>query len=457
MVQIEEPSSSPLSTLSDDCVLEIFGRMPDIGLLVMANTCKRFRDLAAIQYRRVHPTKAVRFHITEDKVEIHPLNHWDVQAFGHKMLNVVIRGVGQNWHMGEHGLTHIATNCSPSLKTVRFEHMMLSKLHTQALGHLLHRVESLTFHRTTFIDDFFQDFLVHCTVLKHLTISESIGMVEPDATRWLCMQYPHLQSVCISSTLTSSFSVGNHWDVFFQRNPRINTFSCHFMYTNDSAARPLTAIERHAHELQRLYLSLHGIGHLNSTYYDLSVLCAQRQFKFLELHVGQNSAPYLLHHNKMLATYGALKALHFTKMTVSPVLCTGLMAFKRIQQLHFTECDIGAMCAEYLAKDMADLRRLCGTLTMDELAPFIRNARKLSEVHLKDARLKATFDATTLDKLNEERAQLVDASAVTIYIKLEPEADMDSLFEMPRPFVRFKAQPNDEMFTVQNTFSSLFD
>lgn len=457
MVKLEDSTFSPLSNLSDDCVLEILDRMPDNSLFIVAETCKRFLELASIQYRRVHPTKSVCFLITEDAVEMYPLNHGVIKLFGLKLLNVVIRGIGQNCHLPQHGMNFIANHCSPNLKSVRFENMMLTKAKTDTIKHQLRRVESLTFHRTTFVDDFYDDFLRHCTALKHLTISHSIGMVEKDATRWLHMEFTNLQSVCVSSTLTATFQTTDHWELFFHRNPSITSFSCHYVYTTDPSKRPVKTIERNARNLQRLYLSLHGIGHLNSTYYDLSVLCAKPQFEYLELHVGEKSAVYLIHHSKMLATYRAFKAVHFTKMTISPVICDALFAFERIEQLHFGLCDIGKECAELLAKGMTNLKRLCGSLTLDDMAPFIRYATKLSEIHLSTGMPTIYMsDGSWVDDLNSDRAELDKACLLTIYIKSKPGTKIPPFEEdLPMQLIRFEEQPNDEMFEVRNTFTSL--
>lgn len=440
--------------MNDDCIFEIFDRLTHDSLLEMALTCKRFHGLAAIQYRRQNPTKSVYFQVLADTVDIQP-KELDIQIFGTKLLNVVIRGVGQNWHMAEHALHYIATNCSTSLKSVRFECMMLSRVHLDALKHLLHRIEKLAFHKVTFIHDFYKDFLRHCMELKHLIIFDSIGMVEKDASGWLTMEYPHLESICISSTMATSFQFNDLWDKFFRRNPTIKSFSCHFIYVVDPAARPVKAIERNAKNLERLYLSLHRIGHLNSTYYDLSVLCTKPQFKFLELHMAESSVHNLIIHNKMLATFSALKAMHLTKLTVNPDICTALGAFMHLEQINIVQCTIDMVCSELLAKGLANLRRIYGEWTLDTLAAFIRYTPTLNEIHLSnELHMLVMSDGTSLYDLNHERSLLPNASVVTIFIHLKPETDLTPFEIETNQLVRIKKQPNEEQFDVKYTFSS---
>lgn len=463
MVNFVEPSNSldyldssipQLSNLNDDCVLEILDRIPHTSLVMMAMTNKRFHELAAIQYRRNNPTKSVCFQILEDTVEIQP-NQPDIQIFGNKLLNVVIRGGGQNWHMAEHALHYIADNCSPNLKNLRFERMMLSRIHMNAIRHLLQRVEKLTFHKSAFIDDFYTDLLQHCLQLKHLIISESIGMVEKDACAWLDMEYIHLESVRISSTMATSFQLNERWESFFRRHPTIKSFSCHYIYETDSAARPVKTIERNAKRLERLYLSLYGIGHLNSTYYDLSVLCAKPQFKFLELHVGENSVQHLIVHNKMLATFRALKAVHLTNITLNPSICMALSAFVHLQQINAADCTIDAVCGELLAKGLAHLQRIYGDWTLDDLAAFIRYTPTLKEIHLSnELHMLVMSDGTSVYDLNQERSELPNASVLTIYLQLKSGTVLSPFEIESNQYIHIEKQPNEEQFNVKYTFSS---
>lgn len=452
-----------IEDLNDDCIFEIFQRMPCDSLFAMAKTCTRFSQLAGIQYRRLHPTKTVYYQILDDTVEMRP-KVMDIQTFGSKLLHVVIRGEGQNWHMAEHAIHYIATHCSPDLISVRFENMMLSKVHTAALKHLLHRVEKLTFHKTTFVDDFYYDFLRHCDALKHLTISQSIGMVEMNQMRWLNMEYPGLESICISGTQASSFQISYQWQRFFQQNPSIKSFSCHFIYAKDPAERSVKVIERHARQLERLYLSLFGIGHLNSTYYDLSVLCNKPTFKFLELHINAHSVHCLIHHRKMLATFRKLKAIHLTNIPLDPVICDALISFTNLQQINFTNCYVGAECAELLAKGLINLERIYGDWKIYELSYFLRYSKTLLEIHLNTGWTSFLSSAQIFHDILKDSRQarflLSNALPVTIYVNFEdsePSPSENILTpSMMRPLDCFeiKHESNSELFNVKNTFST---
>lgn len=121
---MNEKKELSLQTLSEDCVFEVFDRLPTNYLYIIAETCTRFHDLASIQYRRRHPEKYVHISMVDENIVLLPNDH-DVQMFGRKFLNAIIHGDGRNCRFEGKLLDFIVDNCSSSLQTVRFEEVRL--------------------------------------------------------------------------------------------------------------------------------------------------------------------------------------------------------------------------------------------------------------------------------------------------------------------------------------------
>lgn len=96
-VAVDEPN---LQTLNEDCVFEVLNRLPTNYLYTIAETCTRLLDQAAIEYRRRHTEKCVCISMIDNKIVLLPNEH-DVQMFGHKFLNLVVRGIGRNHRLDD--------------------------------------------------------------------------------------------------------------------------------------------------------------------------------------------------------------------------------------------------------------------------------------------------------------------------------------------------------------------
>lgn len=440
-----------LSELNDDCIFEIFDRMPSNCLYAMADTCTRFLDLSGIQYRRENPSKFVCFEFADDKVNKTP-NGIDIQYFGCKLLNVIIRGESRNVHMTEFALNYLVTNCSANWKMVRFEQMMLSKFHTDAMKHFFHHIETVVFHKCAMVDDFYEYFLKHCPRLKHLIISDSYGFIEKGRNKWLNIQYLHLESIHIASiTILSFHSV--EWQSFFRRNPKIKSFSCHYIHSLNATDRPVKLIECNANNLEQMYISLRGIGHLNGTYYDLSLLDQKPTFKYLELQFcGEAGAQQLIRHDKMLKSMSKFKGLHLTDMTIGSTskLCAVMINLVNLQQINLTNCVIDANSCELLSKYLINIEKInCNAEILDIVVAFIRNSVKLKKIEIN---IRSESIGILIFMLNELRSKLTNPSVVTICFK----NSFVPLIHLVSPLIVLKtlSESKEILLNVDNSFSS---
>lgn len=417
-----------LQTLNDDCVFEILVRLPTNYLYTIGETCTRLFNLAAIQYRHIHPEKFACVTMIKDKIVLLPDQH-DVQMFGRKFLNMVIRGYGRNYKWDDDLLEFILINCSSNWRIVRFEEAMLQDTKITTIKNMLHRVDSMVLHKCGMLDDFYNGLLSKCHRLNQLILSDSHPMISSDDCKWLQMKYPLLQSVRICSITMYGFQK-EQWIQFFQQNPQIKCFSCDHWYSIDPTDRPVNVFVKHAPNLTQLYLSLRGIGHLNATYYDLDVLCERKQFQSLELQFSSYTGlQYLLRHSKILAGLKKLHGLHLTNnshninsnsnnniMSLDKETATVISTLQSLKRLNFVNVTFTAEFADTLSSSLPNLEGIYCDVTNDFTA-FIRNAPKLSRIELFNTYFGAYNLGWGLHWLNEERIKIPYACPITIYVK----------------------------------------
>lgn len=152
---------SILQTLPDDLVFDIFKRLQTNYLYLIAETCTRFLDLASMEYRRRHPEKFACISLVGDRIVLQPKDD-DVQVFGRKFLNLMVRSDGRNFRLDDDLLRFILVNCSINLQMLRFEAVMLHVDQLQAMQHMLHRIDKLVLHKCDMNDDFYDNLLRYC-------------------------------------------------------------------------------------------------------------------------------------------------------------------------------------------------------------------------------------------------------------------------------------------------------
>lgn len=213
-----------LETLGEDCIFEIFDRLPTNYLYPIAETCRRFYDLASIQYRRKHPEKFVCLTMIDEKIVLLP-NEYDVKLFGRKFLNVIIRGDGRNCRWEDGLLQFMLYNCSSNLQMIRFEKAMLQRVQLNSMQHMFHRLGTVVLHECGMIDDFYDCLLRECNQLKHLIISDSYTFIDPAGSKWMEKHYPLLETIQICSITMLPYQ-REPWLKFFRANPQIKSFAC---------------------------------------------------------------------------------------------------------------------------------------------------------------------------------------------------------------------------------------
>lgn len=403
-------------TFSEDCLFEVMDRLPTNYLYTIALTCTRLYDLAAIQYRRKHPEKYVCFTVIDDKIVLLP-DEYDVKLFGRKFLNVIIRGESRNVALEEELIDYIRESCSPNMRIIRFEEAMLLGEQLNRLADMLQRVETLVLNKCGMNEDFYDCLLSKCHRLKHLIISDSYTIIDPDGSKWMEMNYPLLESVQICS-IPMLLNQRERWELFFRRNPQIKRFSCDNWYVEDVINRPVKVMRQFAPNLTHLFLSLRGIGHLNSTYYDLSILCERRQFQRLELQFsGQTGIQYMHRHAKqMLSTIKKLHAIHLTNVLLTKEAAAEIAWIQSLKQLNFENVSLSADFAEKLAQNLHGLEEIFADSVID-VTPFIRLAPNLRKIELSNTEIGTLNLGWGLLWLNDERTTVTGACPITIYVK----------------------------------------
>lgn len=129
-----------IEMLPDDSVLDILRRLRTNYLYTFGETCRRFLDLTSIEYRRRYPEKFACISVNNDRIVLHPTDY-DVQIFGRKFLNLIIRSHGRHFRFDDGLLLFVLVNCSVNLRMLRLEEVMLHADHLQTIQHMLQRVE----------------------------------------------------------------------------------------------------------------------------------------------------------------------------------------------------------------------------------------------------------------------------------------------------------------------------
>lgn len=129
-----------LETLPDDVIFAILKRLQTNYLYLIAETCTRFLDLTSIEYRQRYPDKFACVALIGEKIQLYPKDD-DVQVFGRKFLNLVIRSHGRNCRFEDDLLKFVIFNCSVNLKMLRLDEVMLHADQLELIQHMLHRIE----------------------------------------------------------------------------------------------------------------------------------------------------------------------------------------------------------------------------------------------------------------------------------------------------------------------------
>lgn len=449
-VESESLQELTMETLSEDCVFEILDRLQTNYLYTIAETCTRFFDLASIQYRRRHPEKFVCLLMMDEKIALLP-DEYDVKLFGRKFLNVMIRGESRNCRWDDELLQFILTNCSSSLQMIRFERAMLQSVQLKRMHHMLHRVETVVIHECGMIDDFYDCLLSECDQLKHLIISDSYTIMNPAGSKWMSMKYPLLESVQICSITMLPFQ-RDQWVKFFRQNPQIKCFACDHWYSIDAMDRPIKTIATNARNLERLFISLRGIGHLNATYYDLSVLGESSHFESLELQfTGNTGIQYLIRHAKLLASIKQLHTLHLYDMVLTKEIAHVVITLANLKRLNFVKTPFNTDFAESVSSGLHNLEEIYSDISND-FTPFIRNAPKLMKIQLADTEFGAINLGWGLLWLNDERTK-INSCPITIYVKNISTEDTEHSI-ISSGIISIKPMPSDKrlLLKVKNTF-----
>lgn len=408
---------STLQMLPDDLVFDIFKRLQTNYLYLIAETCTRFLDLTSIEYRRRHPEKFACISIVDERIVLHPKDD-DVQVFGRKFLNLIVHSHGRHFRLEDDLLRFILFNCSVNLQMLRFQEAMLHVDQLQAMQHMLHRIETLVLHKCGMNDDFYDYLLRHCQRVKHLIVSDSYGIVEPTGNKWLHQTYPALETVQLCSITMASFCY-SHWETFFLLNPQITSFSCDHWCLIDSLDRPIKAIARNAKNLQRLYISLRGIGHLNTTFSDLLGLCQQKQFQRLEIQLtGETGIQYLIRHLKILRDMSKLRALHLTCGQFKKEAATPIATLANLTQLTFTDATFDIEFGEILSKNMQNLEEIHCDTGANDFTPFVRFTPTLKKIVLANTEMSQLNLGWGPHWLSSERQSIPGACPITFYVKI---------------------------------------
>lgn len=388
-------------------------------LYTVAETCKQFSDLAAIQYRRNYPNKYAGVTMIGEKVVLFP-NDYDVKVFGRKFLNLCIRGDGLNHPLENELLEYILLNCSPNLQSIRFEHVMLNADQLNSLKQMLHRVETVVLHKCGMTGDFHETLLSKCPRLKQLIVSKSY----PVGDKWMNMKYPLLESVQFASIVITPFQ-RELWLLFFRKNPQIKKFSFDQWYSMNPADRPIEVIVKNTQNLTHLYISMNGIGELNDSFGDLRSLAKLKQFECLELQFnGEKGKEYLWRHQQLLANMHFLHAIHLNGMMLTKESCQPpidtfnvIASLTHLKRLHFNGTIFDVDFAEMVSKRLPNLEDIHCDLSSNNFNAFIHHSPKLRKIRLMNAAIGELNLGWGLSWLNNERLKLSQPSPITIFVK----------------------------------------
>lgn len=419
-----------LMNLNDDCLLEIFQRLPLIDLCRMSEVCNRLKKLTSNCFKRKYPKlvfdeMGIERNTDGNKIGeivLQPRSK-HVKYFSQVMANVKIcfpseRDVDM--------VRYIRDKCQ-NLKRIIFDGGSLLQSYGDDLKDVLKSVETIVFMQSVSQASYFDEILKHCPRIKHLILHETHGGNKMNEI--LLGKYSTLQH--LKHIHEGTINVDN-LNVFFQQNPNVTMVTLYFCDlldgSNESALDLIRSVVTNGIHLVQLFLSFYGYYNWTRITSDIEALSERECFKHLELQFAGFEAERMMEeHGSQIATFKCLHALHFKEFNNLELTLSTIGRLSALKKLHLHDVHFEDVTPS-LVKALPNLQQLhiIGLVDYvdyyhvldyaysynDLIELFVCHSAKLTNIYIFGYVDGFCLD---VDLLNEKRKNLKNAEKLTVH------------------------------------------
>lgn len=399
-----DAASAAIFTLNIDCFDMIFDYLSMKDIHSFGQTCKAMQQIAGEYFERNFKSTE-KFSGNDGVYSVYSDNNGVLNqrtrtsAFNQFIINI------SHYYENLEPLRYIQLHCDEfnSLKHIYLVCLKLNAAKIECIRQILVQLEILQIRQCTLDGEFYDCFLKFCRNLKRIYIQDDLGYIlDENQNPWLLREYPRLEHLQLIPRY--SFKI-NELNSFFERNPRIQSFSTSSRCLWENRHELLKSnIKLEKLEIQildnfhRHLINMQSICNLLNEFYERGF------YRRLYLYVKRVDKQCSEH----VITLHALEMLSIRQFSESYSL-SHLSNLKELEIMN----SVNLKDLETLALGLKNLEglTLSNTVTVNDILPFIRYSAKLY-------RIQVNFNEGSLNlyKLNEERRRLSTARKIILYV-----------------------------------------
>lgn len=399
--QPQDDQIDHFSPLNEDCLCEIFDRLPLDDLCKINDTCKTLRNVSINYFKRKYQREVSGI------VEIRSREFGDFEfnkewayTFGHFVQSIRILNLPRS--LNDHLAVFLNTYLGDSVKRIGFERFYLAPGLGKKIQNVLVNVETITIWIYYGQKKYLNDLLSSCPRLKHLKIYEIKDF--PSNASIPVVKLPSLE---LFDFEYHSKVRADELEQFLRLNESIETVACHFYRSEDvdeflQLAKTHTNIKYlfldlafgyHAGNFQKVFKALDEMAHVErletlfwKKTFELGALIPLKARNGLHVYSGREVLPECTMEIQceLLKIHGA---------TITQAWLDGLSHnIPNVRELYFVYC----------------------SFEIDSLSPLVRHSPTLSKVIVLDCSWSSENFQIDVRLLNEHRKELENGCKMTV-------------------------------------------
>lgn len=409
-----------LMSLNDHCILRIFEWLELDMLCVVGETCKRLQHLVVMFFKQKYHSKMmteVRIQVTIDgRIFLTPAEKY-VKFFLNFMQNITLSGGYQRRPFDV--LAFILKNCKTNIRQIAFEDMKFNRLHGAIIIEWLKTVETVALFGCQNV----HEILKYCDNLKNLKIDK---YSKDSSNEWMTKKYltlERLQYDQLPNKLSNAKIL-----TFLKINPNVKSLMLEFDASSERFAEQILR-QLWAIDLEELLLTINIVGYLmlwqDRVRDALEKLCERGRLKRLHLcfpnGLGNIDTVHISNQHSMVKCFEKLNCLEGLHLLSNDYkLPSNLFQHLKVFHLEYVSENVST---DIISKNLPNLEELYVAFLLTRfkefVAPFVRNATKLSKIVARDIKIENRVEMTNYRLamyFNDERGQLLNPCKVIIYI-----------------------------------------
>ncbi|XP_031637209.1 uncharacterized protein LOC116349762 [Contarinia nasturtii] len=211
-------------TLNNDCFQALFPYMPLKDLVALGQTCKFFRQNTGEFFRKNYSAAKTVCQCDGIRVFDSHTMWGDKRRIAIPDYNEFVTSTGLSDSLGSYNYMKLHYKEFKMLKNLTLADVCLKRYHIHCLRPILRTIEELHLLSCTVTEDLYTLLLQYCVNMKRLHVQLFDSDFSPKY-EWLINVYPKLEHfeliVCDGPTKAEFLA-------FFQLNPKVRSFSCHY-------------------------------------------------------------------------------------------------------------------------------------------------------------------------------------------------------------------------------------